>query len=140
LRIFRSRKSYEPTAKFVTWLTVIVRNVASNANRDHARRLEAPLGRGDEVNRLASLTGDGLGPSPAEQLEQAELRKAVRSAVRQLCARQRHAVVLQRFEHMKYDQIAASMGTSSKAVKSLLARARDRLRDELTPYVSDTDG
>ena len=138
LRVFRSRYAYKPTAKFATWLTVIVRNVATNANRDQARRLETYLpDDDDQTDPLGKLTHGNFAESPAAQLERAELRKVVRSAVGQLCDRQRRAVVLQRFQHMKYDQIASSMSTSPKAVKSLLARARERLRDELTPYVGD---
>ena len=38
LRIYRSRKSYVPGAKFTTWLFTIANNVASNARRSQSRR------------------------------------------------------------------------------------------------------
>ncbi len=40
LRVFRARKTYEPGAKFSTWLFTIANNVASNALRSLARRRE----------------------------------------------------------------------------------------------------
>ena len=49
--------------------------------------------------------------------------------------RQRLAVVLNKFEDMNYADIAEVMGLSTKAVKSLLSRARCRLREVLEQYV-----
>src|SRR5688572_27630020 len=40
LRIYRARKSYEPGAKFSTWLFTITNNVARNAKRTVSRRRE----------------------------------------------------------------------------------------------------
>ena len=45
LRVFRARKTYQPTAKFCTWLFTIANNVASNARR--ARRFSYQLNPGD---------------------------------------------------------------------------------------------
>jgi RNA polymerase sigma-70 factor (ECF subfamily) len=49
------------------------------------------------------------------------------------------AVVLNKFEDMNYADIAEVMGLSTKAVKSLLSRARANLRQALRGYV-DPDG
>jgi RNA polymerase sigma-70 factor, ECF subfamily len=49
--------------------------------------------------------------------------------------RQRLAVVLNKFEEMNYADIADVMGLSTKAVKSLLSRARSRLREVLQDYI-----
>src|SRR5262249_4832755 len=40
LRVYRSRKRYQPGAKFSTWLFTIANNVASNARRSMSRRKE----------------------------------------------------------------------------------------------------
>lgn len=135
LRVFRARHTYTPSAKFVTWLSVIVNNVASNAKRSRSRRPEITLSENGNGNPLERFSDDHHEPLPTERLETDELRSAVRVAMRHLCERQRRAVTLQKFECMKYDQIAATMNTSPQAVKSLLARARVRLREYLEPYV-----
>ncbi|TMQ29091.1 MAG: sigma-70 family RNA polymerase sigma factor, partial [Planctomycetota bacterium] len=49
--------------------------------------------------------------------------------------RQRLAVVLNKFEDMNYAEIAEVMGLTTKAVKSLLCRARTNLRAVLKDYI-----
>jgi RNA polymerase sigma-70 factor (ECF subfamily) len=46
------------------------------------------------------------------------------------------AVLLNKFEEMSYAEIAEIMGRSEPAIKSLLARARNQLRDRLVPYLT----
>ena len=38
LRVYRARHTYQPTAKFSTWLFRIANNLASNSRRSHGRR------------------------------------------------------------------------------------------------------
>ena len=49
--------------------------------------------------------------------------------------RQRMALLLNKFEHMSYQDIAASMDLSVQAVKSLLTRARENLKTKLEPFL-----
>ena len=42
---------------------------------------------------------------------------------------------MNKFEEMSYEEIAEVMGLSAKAVKSLLSRARAKLREVLQPYI-----
>jgi hypothetical protein len=58
----------------------------------------------------------------------------VRSAVGALADRQRAAVELHQFEDYTYAEVAAALATSPKAAKSLLYRARNRLRVSLGPF------
>src|SRR5262249_30849310 len=98
---------------------------------------------------LALPTSDSgpLGPRPAERLAydrrdppsrrlaQQELSEVVRRAVENLNERQRIAVILNKFEEMNYADIAKVMNLTTKAVKSLLSRARTNLRTALEPYI-----
>jgi RNA polymerase sigma-70 factor (ECF subfamily) len=139
LRIYRSRKKYRARAKFSTWLFTIANNLALNALRSKKRKPQVPLNVRDS---------GPLGPRPAEQLvladsgslptrrlQQAEMAGIVRKAVEGLNERQRVAVVLNKFEEMNYAEIAEVMGLSTKAVKSLLSRARMNLRAVLQQYI-----
>jgi RNA polymerase sigma-70 factor (ECF subfamily) len=139
LRIYRSRKRYVPGAKFSTWLYTIAHNVASNSRRTKARRHEVNLvGQesgefgGNPIDR-AALAASGL--MPTRQLDKAELSKVVQLAVAALNERQRMAVLLNKFEHLGYEEIAEVMQLTPAAVKSLLSRARANLRDILQPYL-----
>ena len=64
-----------------------------------------------------------------------ELDPRAAEAVATLNERQRVAVVLNKFEDMNYAEIAEVMGLTTKAVKSLLSRARTNLRAALSAYV-----
>jgi RNA polymerase sigma-70 factor, ECF subfamily len=138
LRVYRTRQRYTPKAKFSTWLFTIANNLALNALRDKHRRPHVAL----EVRDSGPL-----GPRPTEHLENKkeqppthqvqheELAAVVRRALDDLNERQKMAVVLNKFEDMGYAEIADVMGLSSKAVKSLLSRARGKLRDALSGYI-----
>jgi RNA polymerase sigma-70 factor (ECF subfamily) len=67
-------------------------------------------------------------------MRQVELSDVVREALDVLGEDQKVAVLLNKFEDMSYAEIAQVMGRSEAAVKSLLARARNHLREQLEPY------
>ena len=69
--------------------------------------------------------------------EAGELRAVVQEAIAGLAERQRMALLLAKFEHCSYEDIAAAMRLSVPAVKSLLFRARDQLRTALAAYVGE---
>lgn len=137
LRVYRSRERYEPTAKFSTWLFTIVNNIARNAIRDRRRRREREtldVNRSD-VRPLENMAVAPSGAMPSRIFARGELTEVVRSAVSALSEDQRIALMLNKFEHMNYRQVAEVLGRSETAVKSLLARARAVLRDILQGYV-----
>lgn len=139
LRVFRARKTYVPGAKFSTWLFTIANNVASNALRSLARRHEVrpetrasgPMG----IHPMEHLAQASSSQMPVRRLAEAEAREIVHLAIESLGQRQRMAVLLSKFEGLGYAEIAEVMELSPPAVKSLLARARENLRDVLAPYM-----
>jgi RNA polymerase sigma-70 factor, ECF subfamily len=138
LRVYRSRKSYEPSAKFSTWIFTIANHVASNALRTRNRRHEVALPTSDSgpmsVRPLDVMLQASSGQMPVRRLAKAEDREIVQLAMESLNERQRLAVLLNKFENMSYSDIAETMNISAQAVKSLLSRARVNLRDVLQPY------
>ncbi|MDG2220641.1 MAG: sigma-70 family RNA polymerase sigma factor [Rubripirellula sp.] len=142
MRVFRARKTYEPGAKFSTWLFTIAGNVARNAIRSIGRRhevseVDAP--RSEDApsgpQLLAATALEASGMMPARLVEGGERAEIVRAAVAALSERQRMALMLSRFENMSYLEIAETMGLTTKAVKSLLSRARVNLKEILQPYI-----
>ena len=139
LRVYRARKTYQPQAKFSTWLFTIANNVAKNAKRSLARRREVNLAN-EEVDAPPALEQMALAASglmPSRQLDKSERAEMVRLAIECLNERQRMALLLSKFENMSYLEIADTMDMSVKATKSLLCRARENLRELLQPYVQD---
>jgi len=138
LRVYRTRTKYTPKAKFATWLFTIANNLALNALRDKKRRPAVRLEMPDPAASGPWATDHlvaGREAPPTQHLAEQELAEVVRKALDQLNDRQRVAVVLNKFEDMNYAEIADVMGLSTKAVKSLLSRARGRLRETLQNYI-----
>ena len=138
LRVYRNRKKYSPQAKFSTWLFTIANNLALNALRNRGRKPAVPL-EASESGPLGARPEEQLardhGATPSFGLRQAELADRIRAALDTLNERQKMAVVLNKFEDMNYAEIAEVMGLTTKAVKSLLSRARMNLRVALQAYV-----
>ena len=51
---------------------------------------------------------------------------------------QRLALVLARYHHCSYEEVAETMGTTVPAVKSLLTRARDNLKRRLGDLLEES--
>jgi len=141
LRVFRSRQQYQPSGRFSTWLFTIAHRVASNGRRTLARRREVAVpGRHrttSSVIGLDQLAVASSGELPSRVVDRCERAEAVRQAVAGLHDRQRMAVLLAKFEHMSYEEIGIAMHLSVPAVKSLLVRARESLRQSLSPLLED---
>jgi len=125
LRVYRARASYEPTAKFTTWLFRIALHLALNTLRDG--RPESLDGNDDSAGREI--------PDRNPTIEQELLNRArldeVRRAIAALPPRQRAAVLMHKYEEMEYTQIARVLNCSESALKSLLFRAYETLRARL---------
>jgi RNA polymerase sigma-70 factor (ECF subfamily) len=123
VKCYLARSSYQPTAKFKTWLFRIARNHCLNElRRQDYRRPPQPL---DEAQQPSSQL------TPEAELESRALERAVEQALAALPESQRTALLLSRTQAMSYDEIAAAMGTSVSAVKSLLHRAKQTLVERL---------
>jgi RNA polymerase sigma-70 factor, ECF subfamily len=138
-RVWRARKTYQPTAKFATWLFHIAHNVASNAVRDHKRRREYQVASPDPnqsgAMSLEQMAMASTGAMPVRRLDKGEREDMVRLAVESLNERQRMATLLCKYEGLSYQEIADAMELTVQAVKSLLSRARVNLRVLLEPYL-----
>lgn len=138
LRVFRSRERYEPRARFSTWLFRIAHNLASNQKRGTGRRREISLSNNSDDQDFSPQSQNLAEKSalmPTRQLDSIEIGELVRNALDELGERQKTAVLLHKFEGMSYEDIGQIMGLGTVAVKSLLSRARSKLRDSLEKYL-----
>jgi RNA polymerase sigma-70 factor (ECF subfamily) len=130
LRVYRSRSTYEPTAKFTTWLFRIATHLALNSLRDGKNeRLHDHLD--DDTNDLPVRQVSDRRPSVEQAMVYEVKLTEIRQAVAALPEKQRAAVLMHKYEEMEYTQIAGVLNCSESAVKSLLFRAYETLRAKL---------
>ena len=136
LRIYKAKERFDASRPFRPWLFSIASRLISNRTRSRKRHPQEPL-------EIAAQ--DGVGHShidaiedrslkPGELLERQQLAQYVKEALQKLPENQRTAVLLARFEDMSYEEIGVTMDISLTAVKSLLFRARQSLKESLIPY------
>jgi RNA polymerase sigma-70 factor (ECF subfamily) len=135
IKVYRGAGSYEPRARFRTWLYTIAKHLCLNELR---RRSHDELSL-EAMESTPAERGRAALPDPIPPAEEGLIRReriaAVRAAIDELPENQRLAVILRRYEELSYEEIAAALETSEKAVKSLLSRAKEHLRQKLAPWM-----
>jgi RNA polymerase sigma-70 factor (ECF subfamily) len=137
VQVYKSAHRYEVTAKFSTWLFTIARNLSLNEIR---RRTRHPADSLDETFEDGDANPIRQAPDhqtvgPTEHLLRDELEAKVEEAIAGLPEKQRTALLMCRHEEFSYEQIAAVIGCSLSATKSLIHRARETLKERLKPYL-----
>jgi RNA polymerase sigma-70 factor (ECF subfamily) len=137
LRVYRSRGSYEPSAKFTTWLYRIATNLAVNHARDTRHERPETMVSLDEPDEETGTSMDVADSSLSveEKLVRRERLMAIRKTVQKLPERQRIAVLMHKYQQMDYKQIAEVLKLSESATKSLLFRAYETLREQLKSFI-----
>jgi RNA polymerase sigma-70 factor (ECF subfamily) len=137
LRVYRSRESYEASAKFNTWLYRIATNLAVNHARDTRHERAENTVRLDEPDQDTGTTPDlADGSLTAEQqMLHRERMAVIRDRVQALPERQRMAVIMHKYQQMDYREISEVMKLSESATKSLMYRAYETLREQLKELV-----
>lgn len=131
LRVYRSRGTYEPTARFTTWLFRIATHLALNWLRDGKNEKGQQRIDQDREGNLPVREFPDRRPTVEQCLVYEARMQEIRDAIAQLPEKQRAAVLMHKYEEMEYSQIANVLECSESAVKSLLFRAYETLRGKL---------
>lgn len=137
VQVFRSAGRYKVNSKFSTWLFTIARNLCLNEIRRRTRHpaesIDAP--HPEQEGQPRQQYEDRGTTSPPESLLQGELQAKIDEALAALPENQRTAILLCRQEELSYEDIAAVLGCSLSATKSLIFRGRETLKERLKPYL-----
>jgi RNA polymerase sigma-70 factor (ECF subfamily) len=139
MNVIRVRASYQPTARFTTWLYTLARNrlvdhwranghvtlVSTDDDEDGATR--------DAVDALPAARGD----DPLVRTEVRALGARLTDALATLPAAQRDAFLLHQEGGLALADIAALTGVGIETVKSRLRYAVSKLRTELADWRED---
>ncbi len=128
VKVYRQAPRYRPEGKFKSWLF----RVAGNLARSRLRRRKILRWVDFDSKSHDQASSD---PGPQRVLEANETAGAVREAIAALPERQRQALLLHRFQGLKYHEIAEAMDTTLPGVESLIQRALAGLRSELAGKV-----
>jgi RNA polymerase sigma-70 factor (ECF subfamily) len=133
IRVWQSAKSYEPKAKFTTWLYRITANLCFNELKSARRRRWFQFHRSNEDNEgnIEETFSDGS-PTAEDLLLEKERSRQISDALQSLPDNQRMALVLKRYDDLTYAEIAQIIGCSVSAVESLLVRAKKTLQKKLS--------
>ncbi len=139
LRLWLKAGSFRPgRVRLTTWLHRIAHNLGVDWLRKAQREplqgdLEAHGGGrcGDDPGASHSGAGHAQSADPLTQQQLAERRQKLRQALDALPVNQRSAVILCHQQGFSNAEAAAILGLGVRALESLLARARRRLREFL---------
>lgn len=136
VRVYRSRETYRPSARFRTWLLRIATNLVISEARKRKLRKAASL----QAMRVGSDDGevdieDPRDERPWDRLDAVERSLAIEEALEKLPDSQRTALILNRFEELSYEEVGEALGLKIPAVKSLLFRARQNLKAALERFM-----
>jgi RNA polymerase sigma-70 factor, ECF subfamily len=122
---FRALGRFRPELPFRPWLLAIVANEARNRRRSAGRRQALELRAATEIR-----SGDAA-PSPEAAALRDERRELLLRAVDGLPVEQRLVVGCRYFLDLSEAETATTLGIRAGTVKSRLARALERLREEV---------
>jgi len=122
IKLYRSRKSYRPSAKFTTWLYLLARQVRADDVRSRIR--------GDRLRRDLKAEEEAMEAAPRHS-PQFGLRDDLQRALDSLDAAHRDVVVLGMVQELPYDEVAGILGIPVGTVKSRMHNALKRLREFL---------
>ncbi len=133
LRVFKTAKEYRPISSFKAWIFKIATNLCLNELRDnkiHRNTIDI-----FELNEAGFVALAEKRPSPVKELENQELSSILKKALKSLPENQRVALLLHKYSGFPYLEISQMMNCSISAVESLIHRARQSLRKQLTPHL-----
>ena len=139
LRVYRNIRRLKEPSRFKGWLGRITANLFYDELRRRKRSspalsLDAPLGVEDDT--LHWEISDNV-PGPVDSLMTQEFYHQLRRSIDKLPEVYQTAIVLREVRSLSYEEIAAITGVSLGTVKSRIARARQRLQQDLMAYLED---
>ncbi len=134
LKVFRSIDRFDADrgVKFTTWVYTFVRNHCFDVLKKRRLSTTSLTTWTDESQRDIP---DEAVLAPTTAAENSELGRKIGEALESLGEDQRMAFVLREYEGLEYAAIAEVMGVSEGTVKSRLHRAKQALRNRLSPYL-----
>ena len=130
-KAYRALDSWEPKAKFSTWLYTIASNLSIDYHRSKSRK---PVFMLEDENIIEKrLVATNISSNPEKHLEDKECGRIIREAVDELSSKQKAVFMLTRYEGLQIKEVAETLGIAEGTVKIHLHRAMKKLQTILRP-------
>lgn len=138
VQVYRFRDRWRPDGRLATWVFTIATNLCLNELRRPERQLRVDLwerrGSGESPAEELNLPDTGA-VGPEEEAAGRQLLRALDAAVAALPPKQRAALLLSRIDGLAHRDVAAVLGSTEGAVKALLFRATQALKERLKDFL-----
>lgn len=136
LKAFQGLPHFKQDSTFYSWLYRIAYNCGVDFMRKQKRQKVLIFGElppdADNTLQMAQVY-----PSPPEMMENEELGRIIRKAVRQLSPGQQRVFRLRYRRELSMKEIAVRLNKSEGTIKSHLYQAHQKLRRLLIPYLQN---
>ena len=128
ISLWEKRDTIDPAKQVKSYLTTIIYNKSLNYLRDNKK-----------FNKDI-LTFEGLYPfadhDKGDKLVADEIEKKIKLSIDELPEKCKEIFVMNRYEHLKYQQIADKLGISIKTVEAQMSKALQHMREKLVDYIT----
>jgi len=128
ISLWERKEQINPAKQVKSYLSTTVRNRSLNYLRDH-KKFDSRLLTMENLYPLASY-------QQADHLVERELRDRINLAINELPEKCREVFLLNRNDHLKYQEIADKLRISVKTVETQMSKALQHLRIHLKEYLS----
>ncbi len=128
ISLWEKRETIDMDRPVKSYLTMIIHNKCTNHLRDNRKFDRYIL----EIENLLEVTDyDG-----ADSMIEAELKAKIDASIGELPEKCREIFVMNRYENLKYQEIADKLQISVKTVETQMSKALQHMRNRLTEYMS----
>ena len=128
ISLWEKRATIDASRPVKSYLTTAIHNKCHNYLRDN-RKFDTNL---LQIENLFELS-DGSG---TDVLVEKELHQSIKLAIDELPEKCREVFLLNRYENLKYQQIADQLGISVKTVEAQMSKALRHMRIKLAGYMT----
>lgn len=123
VNFYESSKKYDEMTNVSGFLIKIARNLCINERQRKAHSMTS----------LENL----IVPVYDEPYDKSELKEILDTAIEALPKKYREALILKEYVGFQYNEIAEALDMSMSTVKTRIYRAKNKLRELLSPYLED---
>ncbi|NTW23761.1 MAG: RNA polymerase sigma-70 factor [Lentimicrobium sp.] len=127
INLWEKRASIDPSRSVKSYLTTTIHNKCHNYLRNN-KKFNTNLLEIENLIEISEISDNDI-------LVEQELRQTIQQAIEDLPEKCREIFLLNRYENLKYQEIAGKLGISVKTVEAQMSKALQHMRLRLAGYL-----